>query len=171
MQHIFYDFVYSDDELDIYKKLCEDNWIRTDGNTGNRHVKILDHYPNPHKLLDSYLSFIPDISASCLYNGIFECNKGFSCDAKLAMYEGSDYYGWHSDDWIHHEKMIKWRRVISSITYLNDDYEGGETEFDGKIIKPETGKTLVFPSSWCFPHRGNPVTKGTKYILVMHFWS
>lgn len=174
MKNIFYDTIYTDEELKEYRDLCiSGNWKRTDGSVGNRFVKILNHYPNPHKILDSYLSFVSENTYGCLFNGIFEYNKGFSCDSKLAKYTdtGDDFYGWHSDDWIHHPKMPEWRRIISTITYLNDDYEGGETEFEDTIIKPESGKTLIFPSNWCFPHRGLPVTKGVKHILVVHFWS
>jgi hypothetical protein len=58
------------------------------------------------------------------------------------------------------------------MTILNDDYEGGETEFGcGITIKPTAGKTLIFPSSWLFPHRGKEVISGTKYIYVNHIWA
>jgi predicted 2-oxoglutarate/Fe(II)-dependent dioxygenase YbiX len=56
---------------------------------------------------------------------------------------------------------------ISVIIYLNDDFEGGETEFldavsDG-TIKPEVGKMLLFSHGQL--HKGNPVPTGTKYVL------
>jgi hypothetical protein len=49
--------------------------------------------------------------------------------------------------------------------YLNDVEEGGETVFEGFIIKPKIGSMLVFPPLWLFPHRGNPPISNTKYIL------
>lgn len=64
-------------------------------------------------------------------------------------------------------------RVTTLLVYLNDDYEGGETEFVniGVKVKPEKGKGILFwniddqgkiiPES---RHRGNPVTKGEKWI-------
>lgn len=58
------------------------------------------------------------------------------------------------------------KRYLSFLYYLNDDYEGGQTVFEyGQMIKPETGKVLVFPPTWQYPHAGLPVTMGTKYIL------
>jgi len=54
------------------------------------------------------------------------------------------------------------------ITYLNDDFEGGETEFlyQGVRVKPEKGKTVIFPASYTHVHRGNPPIGGTKYIAT-----
>jgi hypothetical protein len=51
--------------------------------------------------------------------------------------------------------------MITSCTYPNDDYEGGEIEFwaDGKAIKykPNAGEILVFPSgNPLFPGNGRP---------------
>ena len=60
----------------------------------------------------------------------------------------------------------------ASILYLNEDFEGGETEFlNGRKIKPETGKLVLFPSTWCMVHRGCPVTEGQKYLCVGWFYS
>jgi len=64
-------------------------------------------------------------------------------------------------------------RVFAWMTYLNDVSEGGETEFpmyDLKI-KPEKGKTLIWPAEWTHAHKGATVKKGSKYIITgwMHF--
>jgi|TARA_Y100000033_G_scaffold46507_1_gene51043 hypothetical protein len=57
------------------------------------------------------------------------------------------------------------RRFLSFMWYLNDVPSGGNTVFDGLTIKPERGKLVVFPPLWMFPHRGEPVTESSKYIL------
>ena len=59
-------------------------------------------------------------------------------------------------------------RAVSSIVYLNDDYEGGEVEFVnfGLKIKPQAGMMLLFPSTYPYAHIAHPVTSGTKYSLV-----
>jgi hypothetical protein len=56
-------------------------------------------------------------------------------------------------------------RFLSFMWYLNDVNEGGETEFLDLVIKPESGKLLVFPPLWMFPHRGNCPKSNPKYIL------
>ena len=59
-------------------------------------------------------------------------------------------------------------REFVIITYLNDDFDGGETEFlyQGIRVKPEKGKTVIFPASYTHMHRGNPPIGGTKYIAT-----
>ena len=59
------------------------------------------------------------------------------------------------------------------MTYLNDVSEGGETEFPmfGLKVKPEMGKTLIWPAEWTHAHLGAIVKTGKKYIITgwMHF--
>jgi hypothetical protein len=71
----------------------------------------------------------------------------------------------------HHDFMIeeigKKYRVITFIWYLNTVEEGGETEFwTDYNIKPTTGKLVLFPSSWTFPHRGKMPISDDKYIIT-----
>jgi prolyl 4-hydroxylase len=58
------------------------------------------------------------------------------------------------------------RRFITAFIYLNEP-EGGETVFPSLdlSIAPETGKLLVFPPLWLFPHEGRPPRSIPKYIL------
>ena len=60
------------------------------------------------------------------------------------------------------------KRFVAIVAYLNDDFEGGETEFPhfNLKFKPVTGSLLMFPCTWSYLHKGNPSTKGYgKYIL------
>ena len=60
------------------------------------------------------------------------------------------------------------KRFLAFLFYLNDDFEGGNTEFrlpDKQVIKPEQGSVLMFPPTWQYPHEGRPVTAGTKFIM------
>lgn len=47
--------------------------------------------------------------------------------------------------------------------YLNHDFEGGETTFAEKVVRPVTGMALVFLHS--LEHAGSPIKSGTKYVL------
>ena len=64
-------------------------------------------------------------------------------------------------------------RTLVWMTYLNDVEKGGETEFPmfGLKVKPEKGKTLIWPAEWTHAHLGAVVTQGHKYIITgwMHF--
>jgi len=178
---IFYDYVYNEEEFQILKDICDAAiWQRKGDKVnsnqefindmdGNRYVTIPKTYLSPDKIIKFYLNYIPKYASNCLETG-FENAKGYTPDIKLSKYEKGDLYGWHCDYWATATNPV-WKRQISSITYINDDYEGGETEFEGNVvIKPEAGKTLIFPSSWTFPHQGRPVIEGTKYIYINHIW-
>ena len=59
-------------------------------------------------------------------------------------------------------------RVLAFMTYLNDVKEGGETEFHyyDINIKPEKGKTIIWPAEWTHAHSGGLVKQGYKYIAT-----
>ncbi len=78
--------------------------------------------------------------------------------------------GGHYVDHVDHAIGIP--RNLSVIVFLNDNYMGGELEFfkpdmsSSKIIKPKTGRTIIWPSNFMYPHKVIPVTSGTRYTLV-----
>ena len=102
--------------------------------------------------------------------------------------DAGEGYGWHSDDdygpildtivmpirgYRDSGTVLQARRLFTYMFYLNDDFEGGHTQFrvgggkDGIFdVKPKTGKLICFPASWYFHHRGDIVTKGTKYVCT-----
>ena len=59
-------------------------------------------------------------------------------------------------------------RVLAWMTYLNDVEDGGETYFEhfNLKIKPEVGKTLIWPAEWTHSHRGEILNSGLKYIVT-----
>jgi hypothetical protein len=72
------------------------------------------------------------------------------------------YHNDFSTDW----KEKKYR-VITFLWYLNTIEEGGETEFWNTYkVKPETGKLLLFPATWTYPHRGMMPISDNKYIIT-----
>ena len=68
----------------------------------------------------------------------------------------------------HHDHGFSYNCTLSLVGYINDDYEGGELEFQlqNLMIKPEAGDLFVFPSNFMYPHRAMPVHSGTKYSVV-----
>jgi predicted 2-oxoglutarate/Fe(II)-dependent dioxygenase YbiX len=80
----------------------------------------------------------------------------------MLRYRGGQHYKAHADG------GSDTGRCISAICYLNNDYEGGEIEFEnfGIKIKPEPGMLILFPSNYAYKHIAHPVTSGTKYAIV-----
>jgi len=80
---------------------------------------------------------------------------------KRYINNGNDAFDCHVDVMDHPSA----RRFLAFLWYLNDVDNGGETVFDGIVIKPQVGKLVVFPPMWMFPHIGNPPVSNNKYIL------
>ena len=70
---------------------------------------------------------------------------------------------------IHAERSFaSMEREFAFMTYLSDDFEGGSTYFShyDLDIVPIKGLTLIWPAMWTHAHKGNVITKGSKYILT-----
>lgn len=82
----------------------------------------------------------------------------------IKYYEGQ-YFNPHTDD------GATYISTVSSVAYLNDNYEGGGLYFDvfDIEIKPEAGDVIVFPSTFIYKHTAMEVKEGLKYSIVTMF--
>jgi len=100
---------------------------------------------------------------------------------QYTRYSETQHYNWHSDqkenpytkDEVSMVELHGLIRKISFSVLLNDDYEGGEFEFEYglpdsdnriKTISPQKGLTILFPSF--IMHRVKPVINGERRSLV-----
>ena len=116
----------------------------------------------------------------------FDWHQSEAC--QFTKYKVNQHYDWHCDSW--HKPYDRpgtnihgLIRKLSVTCQLTDgsEYEGGELQFDVKDYEPHMrdeekhlitakeilpkGSIIVFPSFvW---HRVKPVTKGTRYSLVL----
>lgn len=91
---------------------------------------------------------------------------GMLCPMSISKYFVGSQMGKHTDT--HDDDQGK---TISVVLYLNQDYTGGEIEFEDQkiIVKPTAGSIVVFPSRKPYFHASKPVLSGQKYI-VPGFW-
>lgn len=56
--------------------------------------------------------------------------------------------------------------AYSLVTYLNDDYEGGEIHFKNHnvTLKPAAGSLIMFPSQEPYIHEVKPIISGIRYM-------
>jgi hypothetical protein len=61
-----------------------------------------------------------------------------------------------------------YHRRMSTIYYINDNYEGGEIVFPRFNIKykPAANEFLIFPSTYVYNHSVSPVISGERYAVV-----
>jgi prolyl 4-hydroxylase len=76
-------------------------------------------------------------------------------------YEAGQSFRWHSDGPF--RRHVRERSFHTLMVYLNDDFTGGVTDFEGVSIQPRTGRALVFEHS--LRHQGAAVRSGVKYVL------
>ena len=77
---------------------------------------------------------------------------------------GGGYHIYHYErgSWSETSRELVW------MIYLNEDFEGGETEFlyQNKRIKSVEGTVVIWPAGFTHVHRGNPPIGQDKYILT-----
>lgn len=116
-------------------------------------------------------------------------NSGWNFDwdwsetLQFTIYKENQHYGWHTDAFEDPYKEGseyggKIRKISMTVSLTDpSEYEGGDFEIDCRNTEPgienkiicneikEKGSILLFPSHlW---HRVHPVTRGTRYSLVM----
>ena len=87
---------------------------------------------------------------------------------KLEEYRIKRYIPGKDERYDEHIDVSNYRnahRCLSILFYLNAN--NGDTEFPRESIRitPQSGRVLVFPPMWMYPHIGHPPTNNTKYIL------
>jgi PKHD-type hydroxylase len=169
-----------------------DNIIKTKGKLDNKDVKNIQKKRKSDIVWMSdnwiYKEIHPYIhEANKLAGWNYDWNFSESC--QFTKYKLNQYYDWHCDSWDvpynkpedlnSHGKI----RKLSVTCQLTDgsEYTGGELQFDCRNYDPHMrdedkhvltvkeilpkGSIVVFPSFvW---HRVQPVTKGTRYSLVV----
>ena len=85
-------------------------------------------------------------------------------DFQINRYDENQEYKWHTDQgYDYRKKTGMFTRQFSIVVYLNDDFDGGETEFQFAKFTPKKGACLIFPSNFMFSHCARPVKNGVKY--------
>ncbi|MDP3274924.1 MAG: 2OG-Fe(II) oxygenase [Deltaproteobacteria bacterium] len=82
---------------------------------------------------------------------------------RVYRYEEGQKFGLHHDQ--SYEGPDNSHSLLTLMVYLNDDFEGGETDFpeEKQRVVPVRGSVLWFQHMLL--HAGRAVTKGTKYVL------
>lgn len=88
---------------------------------------------------------------------------------QVLRYQPGQTYGFHHDQ-ADYPDQKEYFRQWSVVLYLNDDFEGGGTDFIHTYYKPKAGQALIFPSDWMFSHAGTEVVSGTKYVAVTWYY-
>lgn len=82
--------------------------------------------------------------------------------SRAMIYDPGCFFDAHKDD------TLKVYRRVSTVFYINDDYEGGEISFPflNITIKPKANQFLIFPSAYLFVHKIEEVKKSRRLAIV-----
>ena len=117
-------------------------------------------FPKIQPCIDDYLEQFPVLGRRKF--SIHDCKiKKIKC--------GAGFHAWHYEN----GDVENSRRTFVIQIYLNDDFDGGETEFlyQNKREKASAGDVLIFPCQYTHVHRGNPPIDGDKYLVTSWAWS
>lgn len=121
---------------------------------------FLKHSPESEWLFQRLLALI--IAAN---HKSYNFDVDFFSAVQLAKYEEGDFYDWHFDMGPEHMG----NRKLSMTVQLSaeDSYEGGDLvlDFGNFVASRKLGSATVFPSF--LKHKVEPVTKGTRYSIVV----
>lgn len=160
------------DQMGVFdtEKTNETQETQSKIDTKSRDVKCADIEPILTQVQDLLQNAITHI-----INPFYEFEIRDSEMPQLLCYEPGGHYKPHIDaegQWKNPDGSIIWKKTIdrdlSTVLFLNDDFEGGYFSFpDLRIkIKPEPGLLVCFPSSRYFRHQVEPVISGNRYALV-----
>ena len=108
---------------------------------------------NMQKCIDHYLKQFPQLGKNRFLINDFKIKK---------IPAGCGFHNWHFED----NNIQNTNRYFVVQIYLNEEFEGGETEFlyFNIRLKPKLGRLIIFPAAFTHTHRGNPPIGGTKYL-------
>lgn len=135
------------------------------------HPCIPDNIRGENYQLDiTVLNEYNDVVSTCfkLYADVYNVLKkipAFQWSVNIQKTKpGQGYHVFHSERC----SLVSSGRHLTTMLYLNDVIDGGETEFlyQNRRIKPRAGRVVIFPVDWTHTHRGNPPLSGDKYIMT-----
>ena len=156
--------------------LAEDNWVsaETDDVVQNPDIrKGQTFFTSEEWIYDIFFPYMLKANENAEWK--FDVSSSEPC--QISKYNTSDHYSFHMDSlgtwptkfncpekpFIHGKT-----RKISMTCSLNKDFEGGELEFVNDYSLDASQGTIIFFPSF-MQHRVKPITKGTRYSLVLWF--
>jgi hypothetical protein len=127
----------------------------------------MEHLPEKFSELRNIYNDTVEKLTACLdhYQSVYNINMQYREAINYVRYKPGQHFQIHSDD------GFSYNCTVSSVMYLNDEYEGGELWFPylDLTLKPSYGDIVLFPSTFIYAHASKKVVSGTKYAAVTMF--
>jgi Rps23 Pro-64 3,4-dihydroxylase Tpa1-like proline 4-hydroxylase len=162
------DNIYTDSEIEHLKKLVEnaDNKNRTFTCSNFKNGKVVNEQLS-NIIYEKLTKSLPVV-----YKDRQGISYNFVGTPKFIMYakvKKNQLFSIHTDTGAEYDEINNKYSKFTVLTYLNDDYEGGNTKFfdynfkETVKINPKKNRTLIFDID--LYHSGEEVKEGNKYWI------
>ena len=130
------------------------------------HLKMQPPGGGPPVTVDpALLATLDDAMLTALVSKAF---RPGSINLQKYVADEGGYPYWHYELYPKLDRGESLHRVVLWTIYLNDSFEGGETEFlyQQRKIVPKTGSLLIAPTAFTHTHRGNRPRGADKFIAT-----
>ncbi len=136
-------------------------------NTGTSQVAMDEYWIGPPDLYykDLKIAFKGVVSDYLFSNPHIKYQE--FTDFRIKSYGKFGFMNVHVDSIHHSHGQKQGYPHLTSLIFLNDDYDGGEFVLCDESLKKEQGSAVVFPSNFMFPHQVKEVTKGKRYSIMV----
>ena len=136
-------------------------------NTGTSQVAMDEYWIRSPEL---YYQDIKESFKYCVndYIGIHDKIKSTEyTDFRMNRYKIGGFMNQHIDNIHYSHGQKQGYPHLTSLLFLNDDFEGGDFVLCGdKYIEKIQGSAVVFPSNFMFPHEVKEVTNGKRFSVM-----
>ena len=168
----------SPEECDLFINLIDKNNSRSQvAGSGNENAKIEDSRTSYTSNFGDTMLLPKALKTKIAEHIGIDINRGESLQGQ--KYEVGQYFrphlDWFQGDAYYNHCLHSGNRTHTFMIYLNDDFEGGGTDFPklGTTVKPEKGKAVLWSNIddsgngiEDVMHEGMDVTEGKKYIIT-----
>jgi hypothetical protein len=162
------DFCNTDNYFPVKPGLISTNGGEVDTSVKHSFDKVVSPYTKDERLVN-YFNSLSEVIKFYREKYVF-CNMTQSWS--VVEHVNIQYYppngGYKVFHFERNGQLSSMNRHLTFMTYLNDVYDSGETEFyyQNLRVKPQKGLTLVWPVDWTHTHRGIPSPTEEKIIIT-----
>jgi hypothetical protein len=129
-----------------------------------------DHWPYLTPEFEEIKKCYDDVDSrlkKCLehYESMYNFKMDYMEAINFVRYKPGQHFAVHTDH------GFSYTCTVSSVMYLNDEYDGGELWFPylDITLKPKAGDVVLFPSTYIYAHASLKIKSGIKYSAVTMF--
>lgn len=160
MKYVLENFIQKQDALIFIKYFNKNQHLCDDNREHHKHRNI--HYCDiPDLQIKELLKYYENKLIYFIDHYFTVKTRAFN-EPRLVRWNKSESMPLHYDQ----NYALKDKMDYSALSYLNDDYEGGELFFeDGEILKMKALSSIIFPSSSPYGHGVKKIKKGKRYTI------